>query len=89
MKEIARFIKEERMMQGISLRKLAEKCGVCFPHIHRIENGRMKNCEIDTLSRILDALGYKLRITAEPKKAEKCENAPKICDKKRCKNSKK
>lgn len=63
-REIGRAIREVRESEGISLRLLAEKCGIAHNHIHRIECGRY-NVTVDTLAVILKVLGLRLEVEDE------------------------
>lgn len=60
--EIVKFIKEEREKQNLKQSQLAEISGVPKSTIYRIENGQIADGRITTLNRILNALGYKLKI---------------------------
>lgn len=82
MKEIAKFIREKRMENGISLRQLGKMCGVAFSHISILERGKLPTAEIGTIERILDALGYQFVIIQKPKNVELREKTYKICGKK-------
>lgn len=59
-KKIGEQLKAARNAQGLTTRQLAEKCGIAYNHIARIEAGRY-NVTIDTLSLIADALGIELK----------------------------
>ena len=50
-----------RRERGLSVRKLAEMCGISFQFLNKIENGKF-NTGIDTICKICDALGYRLVI---------------------------
>ena len=50
-----------RNKKGLSIRELAEACGVSFANIYKIENGKY-NVSIDILGKICDALGYHVDI---------------------------
>lgn len=56
---IGKKITELRKEKNISQAKLSELSGVGYSHIARIELGRL-SVSIDTLSKISDALGYRL-----------------------------
>lgn len=45
-----------RQAKGLSIRQLAEACGVNFANIYKIENGKY-NVSIDILGKICEALG--------------------------------
>lgn len=61
-KRIGLLVAEARKAKKLSIRKLADLCGVSFQNVTKIENGRY-NVSIDILSKICDALGYKVTIT--------------------------
>lgn len=61
-KRIGLLVADARKAKNLSIRKLADICGVSFQNITKIENGRY-NVSIDILSKICDALGYKVTIT--------------------------
>ncbi len=48
-----------RNAAGLSVRELADRCGLDAGHLCRIENGRM-NVTIDTVAKICEALGLRL-----------------------------
>ena len=48
-----------RNAAGLSVRDLADRCGLDAGHLCRIENGRM-NVSIDTVAKICEALGLRL-----------------------------
>lgn len=54
-------IKRRRLEMGLSVRKLAEICGVPFNSISRIENGGW-SASIDIISRISSALNLRLEL---------------------------
>lgn len=54
-------LKAARESAGLTVRELAEKCGISYNHISRIEQGRY-NVTIDTLGIIGKALGVEIRI---------------------------
>lgn len=58
-KTIGAEIREARESQGMSVRQLADKCGIGKNNILRIEQGKY-NYNIDTLTKIADALGLKI-----------------------------
>ena len=60
--EIVEFITKERKKKKLSLRKLTEISGVDIATISRIESGQILSARIGTINRILNALGYKLKI---------------------------
>ena len=50
-----------RNKKGLSIRELAEACGVSFANIYKIENGKY-NVSIDILGKICEALRYHVDI---------------------------
>ena len=58
---IGKRIAEIRQAKGLSIRQLAEKSGVNFANVYKIENGKY-NVSIDILGKICDALGYHVDI---------------------------
>ena len=48
-----------RNKRGLSMRELAEACGVSFANIYKIENGKY-NVSIDILAKICDALNCRI-----------------------------
>lgn len=50
-----------RNKKGLSIRQLADTCGVNFANIYKIENGKY-NVSIDILNKICKALGVELKI---------------------------
>ena len=50
-----------RNKKGLSIRELAEACGVSFANIYKIENGKY-NVSIDILGKICEALGCRIKI---------------------------
>jgi transcriptional regulator with XRE-family HTH domain len=58
---IGKRIAEIRQAKGLSIRQLAEVCGVNFANIYKIENGKY-NVSIDILGKICDALEVKLEL---------------------------
>lgn len=63
-KRLGLLLKEAREEKGISIRSLADSCGINKSQVCRVEAGRL-NVGIDTLSAMADALG--LDITLESK----------------------
>ena len=59
--EIGEQLGQLRAKKELSLRQLEEVSGVGYAHIKRIESGA--NASIDTITKIANALGY--RITLE------------------------
>lgn len=58
---VGRQIKEARTSAGLTLRQLAEKTGIAFNHIGRIEAGRY-NVTVDTLAILSGVLGKAISI---------------------------
>lgn len=58
---IGKRIAEIRQAKGLSIRQLADACGVNFANIYKIENGKY-NVSIDILNKICKALGVELKI---------------------------
>ena len=56
---IGKRVAEIRQNKGLSIRKLAELCGVTASNITKIEHGRY-NVSIDILGKICNALGCKI-----------------------------
>ena len=50
-----------RQAKGLTLRDLADKCGLAFNHIGRIERGRY-NLTVDTLAKICEALDLDIKL---------------------------
>lgn len=50
-----------REAQGLTVRELADKAGVIYSHIARIEQGKY-NLQIDTLHKVTTALGAIIKI---------------------------
>ena len=61
---IGKRISEIRQAKGLSIRQLAEACGVNFANIYKIENGKY-NVSIDILGKICEALGSRIDIVEE------------------------
>lgn len=58
-KAVGLAIARARNAAGLSVRDLADRCGLDAGHLCRIENGRM-NVTIDTVAKICEALGLRL-----------------------------
>ena len=58
---IGQRVAEIRQMKGLSIRQLADLCGVSAQNITKIEHGRY-NVSVDILGKICDALGCKIEI---------------------------
>ena len=63
---IGKRIAEIRQAKGLSIRQLAEACGVNFANIYKIENGKY-NVSIDILGKICEALDYRIDIVEKIK----------------------
>ena len=60
------MIKACRIFSKLSQEQLADKAGVSRHTIYSIEGGRTKRARIDTVERILNAMGYRL-VVVKPK----------------------
>ena len=58
-KAVGLAIAQARNAAGLSVRDLADRCGLDAGHLCRIENGRM-NVTIDTVAKICETLGLRL-----------------------------
>ena len=56
---IGKRVAEIRQAKGLSIRKLAELCGVTASNITKIEHGRY-NVSVDILGKICDALDCRI-----------------------------
>ena len=56
---IGKRIAEIRQAKGLSIRQLAEACGVNIAKIYKVENGKY-NVSIDILGKICEALGCRI-----------------------------
>ena len=61
---IGKRIAEIRQAKGLSIRQLAEACGVNFANIYKIENGKY-NVSVDILGKICKALNCRIEIVEE------------------------
>ena len=61
---IGKRIAEIRQAKNLSIRQLAEDCGVNFANIYKIENGKY-NVSIDILGKICDALECRIELKEE------------------------
>ena len=59
--DIGKKIKELREEQGLTIRELADKTGVIYVNISKLENGKY-NAGIPILNKLLDALDAELKI---------------------------
>lgn len=60
-KRLGEQIRRARKAAGLSLRALADRCGVGFSHLGRIERSTI-GCNIDTVSAIAGVLGLKITL---------------------------
>src|SRR3989442_12781660 len=60
-----------RSERGMTQAQLAKRLGVSQPHIAKLEAGRTKNIELQTLCRWATALGAKLTLDVVPNGARK------------------
>ena len=58
---IGKRVAEIRQAKGLSIRQLAELCGVTAQNITKIEHGKY-NVSVDILGKICNALGCKIEI---------------------------
>lgn len=61
---IGKRLSEIRQAKGLSIRQLAEACGVNFANIYKIENGKY-NVSIDILGKICESLNCRIDIVEE------------------------
>lgn len=59
---VGSMIASRRIELGYTIRELAERCGVSYQNITKIEHGRY-NVSIDILKKITDALGVEIVIS--------------------------
>ena len=64
-----------RAQRGITQAQLAARLGVSQPHIAKLEAGRAKNLELQTLCRWATALGAKLTVEVIPMSTRKRKRA--------------
>jgi transcriptional regulator with XRE-family HTH domain len=55
-----------REKEGLSQTQLAKRLGVSQPFVAKMESGRVKNFNINTLAKAAEVLGYTLRVDFEP-----------------------
>jgi DNA-binding Xre family transcriptional regulator len=60
-----------RSQRGMTQAQLAQRLGVSQPHIAKLETGRAKNIELQTLCRWATALGAKLTVDVVPNASRK------------------
>ena len=63
---LAQRIAEMRHKKHLNQKELAEKLGVSQQFISQLETGEGKNLTIDTLIRIAESLGHKVKISFPP-----------------------
>ena len=61
---IGKLIAEIRQAKGLSIRQLAELCGVSAQNITKVEHGKY-NVSVDILGKICEALGCRIDIIEE------------------------
>lgn len=60
---IGQLLKENRTKLNLTQKQLAEKSGISYVSINRIENG--KNPRLSVISKLFEAMGKTLQITTE------------------------
>lgn len=60
---IGELLKEERIKLKLTQKQLAEKSGISYVSINRIENG--KNPRLSVVNKLFEAMGKTLQITTE------------------------
>lgn len=60
---IGQLLKENRTKLNLTQKQLAEKSGISYVSINRIENG--KNPRLSVVSKLFEAMGKTLQITTE------------------------
>ncbi|MDX2274356.1 MAG: helix-turn-helix domain-containing protein [Hyphomonadaceae bacterium] len=63
--EIAEAVKTRRKALKLTQRALAERAGVSLARLEGLENGRIPEIGFKHLTRVLNALGYDLRLTEQ------------------------
>lgn len=61
---LAAVIKDARQRRGLTVYALAKQSGVSCTHLYAIEAGK-KSPSLDVLSKVFDALGLRLEVTAD------------------------
>ncbi len=46
------LLREYRIKRKLTLEQLAEKCGISWRNLQRIENGRYKNAKFETIQKL-------------------------------------
>lgn len=68
---VAQHIRSVRLERGLTLRRAAELADVSYTYIHALERASpTANITMDTLTRIVGALGGELRVSFGPSVAE-------------------
>jgi transcriptional regulator with XRE-family HTH domain len=57
MNDFGTFLREKRRVAGLSQRQLAERAGLDFSYISKLENGRLPAPAADTVVRLAEILG--------------------------------
>jgi transcriptional regulator with XRE-family HTH domain len=60
---IGQLLKQERTKLNLTQKQLAQKSGISYVSINRIENG--KNPRLSVVSKLFEAMGKTLQITSE------------------------
>lgn len=60
---IGQLLKENRIKLNLTQKQLAQKSGISYVSINRIENG--KNPRLSVVSKLFEAMGKTLQITTE------------------------
>jgi len=60
---IGQLLKEERTKLNLTQKQLAQKSGISYVSINRIENG--KNPRLSVVSKLFEAMGQTLQITSQ------------------------
>lgn len=51
------MLKSYRIKNGYTLEDVAEKCGISWRNLHRIENGQYKYAKFETIQKLISILG--------------------------------
>lgn len=60
--DLAERIRDARVDMRMTQAELAARCGVRTQTISRVENGKIAHVAMGTIAKILDALGYRVRL---------------------------
>lgn len=52
------MLKKYRIKKGYTLEELAEKCGISWRNLQRIENGQYKYAKFETVQKLIFILGF-------------------------------